>query len=122
MMTMMMLLLMLRVRMRDRVFFGNGHHEGEGLVLVATPLNPTTIPLPSHAPSLAFGWSDLEMVLSARAVRSQWPVGPLRSHHISCFGLLVCLSTFCTELKYVKMLFFKFLTKTLITFEPFDRF
>ena len=49
MMMMMMLLLMLRVRMRDRVFFGNGHHEGEGLV-VATPLNPTTIPLPSHAP------------------------------------------------------------------------
>ena len=120
-MMMMMLLLMLRVRMRDRVFFGNGHHEGEGLV-VATPLNPTTSPSPPMLLSLAFGWSDLEMVLSARAVRSQWPVGPLRSHHISCFGLLVCLSTFCTELKYVKMLFFKFLTKTLITLEPFDRF
>ena len=29
---MMMMLLMLRVRMRDRVFFGNGHHEGEGLI------------------------------------------------------------------------------------------
>ena len=86
------------------------------------PLNPPPSHLPSHTPSPAFGWSDLEMVLSARAVRSQWPVGPLRSHHISCFGLLVCLSTFCTELKYVKMLFFKFLTKTLITFEPFDRF
>ena len=119
---MMRMRMLLRVIMKDRVYVVEGHHEGQGLLLVATPLNPTTIPLPSHTPSPAFGWSDLEMVLSARAVRSQWPVGPLRSHHISCFGLLVCLSTFCTELKYLKILFFKFLTKTLITLEPFDRF
>ena len=74
MMMVMMMMMMLRVKLNV-----NGDED----VVVGHPLNPTTIPLPSHAPSLVFGWSDLEMVLSAHTVRSQWQVGPLRSHHIS---------------------------------------
>ena len=119
--TLMVMFFLLRVVMVDRGRPSpEPHHHPPPLP--CHPLNPTTIPLPSHAPKSGIWveWLGDGLVGTSREISMAGR--PFEEPPHQLFGLLVCLSSFCTELKYLKMPFFQFLAKTFITLEPFERF
>ena len=119
--TMMMLLLMLR----DRVLFGEWSSWRRGSVWSlwrGHPLEPHhhPPPLPCSKSGIWVEWLRDGLVGTSREISMAGR--PFEEPPHQLFGLLVCLSSFCTELKYLKMPFFQFLAKTFITLEPFERF